>query len=210
MARLRQAKKQTDIRLLQLLRKNKVPVLTLDEHWHKLFTEEDKTDRLKRLELEVNNCLKKRGQANTDLQEVKKLKARLMQNIMDNMEDISGSSERTREKRLSKSQKLIKEANDKIARLEYEVDELPDKLVDSNTELLEESIRLCYGRINRNKAEIDEMAEWIQEIRTELKRKLVRKQEMEEENTKIYSNLHAMLGPELIEYFDSEYGEDGE
>ncbi len=133
-----------------------------------------------------------------------------MQNIMENMEDLSGEVERAREKRLSKSQKLIREANDKIAQLEYDVEELPNKLTDANRELLEESIQLCYKRINRNKEEIDEMADWIQQIRLELKRKLVRKQEMEEENAKIYTNLHDMLGPELIEYFDSEYGRDGE
>ncbi len=210
MARIKQVKRQPDGRLVQLLRRNKAPILTLDEHWHRLFTEEDKTDRLKRLEMEVNNLLKKQGKANTDLQDVKKVKARLMQNIMENMEDLSGEVERAREKRLSKSQKLIREANDKIAQLEYDVEELPNKLTDANRELLEESIQLCYKRINRNKEEIDEMADWIQQIRLELKRKLVRKQEMEEENAKIYTNLHDMLGPELIEYFDSEYGRDGE
>ncbi len=210
MARIKQVKRQPDGRLVQLLRRNKAPILTLDEHWHRLFTEEDKTDRLKRLEVEVNNLLKKQGKANTDLQDVKKVKARLMQNIMENMEDLSGEVERAREKRLSKSQKLIREANDKIAQLEYDVEELPNKLTDANRELLEESIQLCYKRINRNKEEIDEMADWIQQIRLELKRKLVRKQEMEEENAKIYTNLHDMLGPELIEYFDSEYGRDGE
>lgn len=210
MARIKQVKRQPDGRLVQLLRRNRAPILTLDEHWHRLFTEEDKTDRLKRLEMEVNNLLKKQGKANTDLQDVKKVKARLMQNIMENMEDLSGEVERAREKRLSKSQKLIREANDKIAQLEYDVEELPNKLTDANRELLEESIQLCYKRINRNKEEIDEMADWIQQIRLELKRKLVRKQEMEEENAKIYTNLHDMLGPELIEYFDSEYGRDGE
>ncbi len=210
MARIKQTKRQPDGRLVQLLRRNKVPILTLDEHWHRLFTEEDKTDRLKRLEMEVNNLLKKQGKANTDLQDVKKVKARLMQNIMENMEDLSGEVERAREKRLNKSQKLIREANDKIAQLEYDVEELPNKLTDANRELLEESILLCYKRINKNKEEIEDMADWIQQIRLELKRKLVRKQEMEEENAKIYTNLHDMLGPELIEYFDSEYGRDGE
>ena len=185
MARIKQVKRQPDGRLVQLLRRNKAPILTLDEHWHRLFTEEDKTDRLKRLEMEVNNLLKKQGKANTDLQDVKKVKARLMQNIMENMEDLSGEVERAREKRLSKSQKLIREANDKIAQLEYDVEELPNKLTDANRELLEESIQLCYKRINRNKEEIDEMADWIQQIRLELKRKLVRKQEMEEESTQI-------------------------
>lgn len=202
-------KRQIDSRLSQMLRKHKVPILTLDEHWHRLFTEEDKTERLKKLEMEVNQFLKKRGKANTDLTDVKKVKARLMQNIMENMEGTDGESERMREKRMSKSQKLIKEANDKIARLEYEVEELPDKLTEANIDLLIESVMLCYNRINKNKEEIDEMADWIEGIRTELKRKLIRKQEMEEENTLIYSNLHDMLGPELIGYFDSEYGEDG-
>ncbi len=205
----KQDKRQPDARLVQILRKQRVSILTLDERWHRLFTEEEKTERLKKLEIEVNNLLKRQGKANTDLQDVKKVKARLMQNIMDNMEGTVGESEKAREKRLSKTQKLIREANEKIEKLEIEAEEVPEKLAEANQELLLESVAICYERISRNKAEIEEMADWISQIRTELKRKLVRKQEMEEENTLIYSNLHDMLGPELTEYFDSEYGEDG-
>ncbi len=205
----KQDKRQPDARLVQILRKQRVSILTLDERWHRLFTEEEKTERLKKLEIEVNNLLKWQGKANTDLQDVKKVKARLMQNIMDNMEGTVGESEKAREKRLSKTQKLIREANEKIEKLEIEAEEVPEKLAEANRELLLESVAICYERISRNKAEIEEMADWISQIRTELKRKLVRKQEMEEENTLIYSNLHDMLGPELTEYFDSEYGEDG-
>ena len=205
----KQDKRQPDARLVQILRKQRVSILTLDERWHRLFTEEEKTERLKKLEIEVNNLLKRQGKTNTDLQDVKKVKARLMQNIMDNMEGTAGESEKAREKRLSKTQKLIREANEKIEKLEIEAEEVPEKLAEANRELLLESVAICYERISRNKAEIEEMADWISQIRTELKRKLVRKQEMEEENTLIYSNLHDMLGPELTEYFDSEYGEDG-
>lgn len=205
----KQDKRQPDARLVQILRKQRVSILTLDERWHRLFTEEEKTERLKKLEIEVNNLLKRQGKVNTDLQDVKKVKARLMQNIMDNMEGTVGESEKAREKRLSKTQKLIREANEKIEKLEIEAEEVPEKLAEANRELLLESVAICYERISRNKAEIEEMADWISQIRTELKRKLVRKQEMEEENTLIYSNLHDMLGPELTEYFDSEYGEDG-
>lgn len=209
MARGKQ-QKQTDPVLLQLLRKKRLQILTLDEHWHRLFTEEDKSDRLKRLEAEVNKLLKRRGKVNTDLKEIKSVKARLMKNIMDNMEGTIGDAEKTREKRLDKSQKLIHEANEKIAQLEWEADEVPEQLEESNRELLEESVALCYSRIYRNKEEIDELAEWIEDVRTELKKRLVIKQELEDENAMIYSNLHDMLGPELAEYFDSEYGEDGD
>lgn len=207
MEKQKKDRKQSDMEIMQRLRRQRIPIVTLDEHWHNLFTEEDKTDRLKKLEAEVNCCLKRQGKANTDLQEIKKVKNRLMQNIMDNMEGSEGESEKLREKRLDKTQKLIKEANEKIDQLEYEVETIPDQLAEANRALVRESVELCYGRINSNKAEIDEMAEWIQQIRMELKRKLVRKQEMEEENALIYSNLHDILGPELTEYFDSEYEE---
>ena len=85
------------------------------------------------------------------------------------------------------------------------VEELPNKLTDANRELLEESIQLCYKRINRNKEEIDEMADWIQQIRLELKRKLVRKQEKEDVNNGLYAYMHDIFGAEIIEIFDKEY-----
>lgn len=202
--------KQTDTVLLQLLRKNRLQILTLDEHWHRLFTEEDKSERLKKLEYEVNTCLKKRGRVNTDLKEIKNVKHRLMKNIMDNMEGVAGEEERIREKRLDKSQKLIHEANEKIAQLELAVDEMPAQLEEANRELLEESVKLCYNRIYQNRDEIEELSAWIEETKAELKKRLVIKQELEDENAMIYSNLHDMLGRELAEYFDSRYGEDGE
>ena len=204
MARGKQ-QKQTDPVLQQLLRKKRLQILTLDEHWHRLFTEEDKSERLKKLEAEVNLLLKKRGRINTDLKEIKDVKARLMKNIMENMEGAAGGDERLREKRLVKSQKLIHEANEKIAQLERAADEVPEQLEEANRALLEESVALCYSRIYQNREEIEEAAEWIEETKAELKRRLVIKQELEEENTGLYSNLHDMLGRELAEYFDSQY-----
>ena len=197
--------KQTDPVLQQLLRKKRLQILTLDEHWHRLFTEEDKSERLKKLEAEVNLLLKKRGRINTDLKEIKDVKTRLMKNIMENMEGAAGGEERLREKRLVKSQKLIHEANEKIAQLERAADEVPEQLEEANRALLEESVALCYSRIYQNREEIEEAAEWIEETKAELKRRLVIKQELEEENTGLYSNLHDMLGRELAEYFDSQY-----
>lgn len=204
MARGKQ-QKQTDPVLLQLLRKKRLQILTLDEHWHRLFTEEDKSERLKKLEAEVNLLLKKRGRINTDLKEIKDVKTRLMKNIMENMEGAAGGEERLREKRLVKSQKLIHEANEKIAQLERAADEVPEQLEEANRALLEESVALCYSRIYQNSEEIEKAAEWIEETKAELKRRLVIKQELEEENTGLYSNLHDMLGRELAEYFDSQY-----
>lgn len=197
-----------DLELTRLLKKRNLPILTLDERWHRLFPEPEKTDAIRRLEKDVNTWLKKQGRMNTDLEDVKRVKARLMQNIVDNMKESSGEDEKLREKRLEKSQQLIREANDKITQLEIEQTGAPDKLNKLNRELLEESVELCYDKLLENKEEIDEITQWVTEIRIELKKRLIMKQEMEDENEAIYSNLHGILGPELMEYFDREYGED--
>lgn len=206
MARKKQ-QKQTDPVLLQILKKKPLQILTLDEHWHRLFTEEDKSEQLKKLETEVNRLLKRQGKAHADLKEVKSVKSRLLKNIMVNMGEAAGEAERTREKRLEQSQKLIHEANGRIAQLSQEVDEVPQDLERANRELLEESMELSYRRIAQNKQEIDKLAEWIEETRQELKKRLVIRQELEDENSMLYANLHDMLGRELTEYFDSRYGD---
>ena len=42
-------------------------------------------------------------------------------------------------------------------------------------------------------------------MRDELKRMVIEKQEMEEENARIYSYMHDILGSEVIELFDQYY-----
>lgn len=190
-----------------LLKKKKIPILTLDTRWHQLFPEEDKSEMIKRYEAEVNQLLKKRGKATAEMEELKKLKTKLMQNIVNNMQEAEGEDEKQREKRLEKSQQLIKEANRKLNVLEDQQGSIPEQLENANEKLLISTIGECYEKMGVNREELEEITDWIREIKAELKRKLIIKEELEEENTLIYSTLHDMLGPEIMQYFDGIYGE---
>lgn len=190
-----------------LLKKKKIPILTLDTRWHQLFPEEDKSEMIKRYEAEVNQLLKKRGKATAEVEELKKLKTKLMQNIVNNMQEAEGEDEKQREKRLEKSQQLIKEANRKLNVLEDQQGSIPEQLENANEKLLTSTIGECYEKMGVNREELEEITDWIREIKAELKRKLIIKEELEEENTLIYSTLHDMLGPEIMQYFDGIYGE---
>ena len=53
-----------------------------------------------------------------------------------------------------------------------------------------------------NEDAIQEMAQWVAEVRVELKKKLVRKQEMERHNHAIYSYMHDVFGAEVVDIFD--------
>jgi len=176
-----------------LLKKRQIPILKLDTRWHQLFPEENKSDVIRKCESEVNHLLKNRGKTTNEIEELKKLKSKLMQNIVDNMQQTDGEDEKQRERRLEKSQQLIKEANRKLNFLEKKQGDIPEQLENANERLLTSTIEECYEKMDGNKEELEEITDWITEIRAELKRKLIMKQELEEQNALIYSTLHDML-----------------
>ena len=52
---------------------------------------------------------------------------------------------------------------------------------------------------------IEELSEWLAKIRIELKKNVVRKQELEIANQEIYSYMHDIFGADVINLFDMKY-----
>ena len=93
----------------------KIPILTLDNNWHRLFTQTDPNPKIKELENELNELLKSQGKLNTELKELKALKKKLMDEIMEVMDEL-GDNKPTKksEKKLEDNKRLIEECNEKI------------------------------------------------------------------------------------------------
>ncbi len=187
------------------LSSKKIPVLTLDNKWHQLFTKTDPDRELKRLETRLNDLLKKQGKANTDIKELKKLKKKLMDEIMQLADEASNGGDKTAEKKLQSNKELINECNEKTKEYEDELLELPGEIDRVNKELMLKTMEICYDTLKRNKVEIDETSKWISGVRVELKKRLVRKQEQEQMNQDIYTYMHNIFGPDVIDMFDLEY-----
>ena len=175
-----------------------LPILTLDERWYHLITEKNKTDEIRYWEKELNELLKKQGQNNNDIKEVKKIKAQLIQDVVENMEN---NDDKTM-KKMSQNQRLIQEAKDKIQSLEDENLELPRKISMANKKLMVETAKACYTRMNSNKQDIDVLEKWIEATRLKLKKNMLIKQDKEEVNTQIYSYMHDIFGAQIIEEMD--------
>lgn len=175
-----------------------IPILTLDERWYHLITDKNKTDEIRYWEKKVNDLLKKQGQTNNDIKEVKKIKAQLIQNVVDNMEDDSDKNM----KKMNHSQRLIQEAKDKILKMEDEMKEIPKELANANQQLMYETIRACYNRMNGNKQDLEVLEKWINATRLKLKKNLLIKQDKEEVNNQIYSYMHDILGPGIMGKLD--------
>ncbi len=197
------AKKEKKVAFRNIVKDRKLPILTLDSRWHELFTEDQKTPEIKELEQKVNNLLKKQGKLVNDIKDMKKLKSSLLKDIMSNME-VSTDNAKEKDKKLGKNKQLINDINGKIDTAMDELGDLPYQIKEVNEELMAESVNIFYGRLDKNKQELKEVADWINGIREELKHKILLKQDLEIKNNMIYTYMHDILGAEMMELFDRE------
>ena len=79
------------------LKGKKVPLLVLDQKWHRLFAIHGKTDEISATEKELDELLKLQGKYNNELKNLKKLKSKIMSNIVANMGD-DGDEKRDKDK----------------------------------------------------------------------------------------------------------------
>ena len=59
--------------------------------------------------------------------------------------------------------------------------------------------------MQENTENIENIAKWVAEIRVELKKRLIKKQELEQKNHEIYSYMHDVFGAEVVNLFDMKY-----
>lgn len=177
-----------------------VPLLVLDQKWHRLFAVHGKTEEIKELEAQLNTLLANQGRLNNRLKELKKLKGRLLDEIVQGMDD--------KEKKLEENKRLVDEINEKIDECEDELVDIPYQIRECNDELMLLSMDYFYEKIRVNQTESTEIEEWINQVRIDLKKNIIRKQNRDINNREIYAYLHDIFGPEVINIFDIKYDED--
>ena len=180
----------------------KIPILTLDNQWHKLFTQTGDNDEIHTLEEKLNELLKRQGKLNTEIKSLSSYKKKLMQEIVSIMELPDSSA---KEKKMSENKRMIEEANQKLDDYNDELMELPKMIDDANLELMLATMRVCYSKIQQNIQDIEAINKWVSEFKVLLKRKILLKQSKEIWNDETYSYMHAIFGPDVIEMFDMKY-----
>lgn len=190
---------------LNALKDKKIPVLTLDNNWHRLFTQAEPSEEITQLEQELNALLKKQGKLNTDTKEIRKLKKRLMDEIVTLMNELGEKPSKQTEKKLNDNKKLIEECNEKLEEFGDDLYDVPKKINEINNKLMLETMAVCYDEIQDNNAEIEELTSKIDELRVELKKCVVRKQQKVTRNQNFYNYMHNIFGADVIDIFDMKY-----
>ncbi len=191
---------------LNALKLVKIPILTLDQKWHRLFAISGKPEDVAETEKHLVELIARQGQLNTDLKNYKNQKARIQQQIVENIRGAEGSEENLEEeKHLDEFKQQIEELNQKIDEAEDEIKDLPRAIYDTNRELMMETMTFCYDKLRTNDHEIRDITEWIENFKTELKKNIIRKQNREINNREIYSYMHDIFGMDVLTLFDVRY-----
>lgn len=191
----------------QALKGKRIPILTLDNKWYKLLTEEARAE-VASLEEELNALLKRQGKLNNDVKNIKRLKKKLMGEIVSLVDEAEQEGKEDAPQKIEQNKKLVEDCNQRLEGYQDELLELPREIEQANFKLMLATMDCCYDTMQENGADIQEIAQWVTEVRIELKKRLIRKQEMEQRNNAIYSYMHDVFGAEVIEIFDMKYNPD--
>ncbi len=176
----------------------RIPILTLDNKWYRLFAMMEPDKELKRLEENLNSLLKLQGKLNTESKSIKIIKKKLMDEIVQLMERDDAAAN----KKIEENKRIIEECNEKLEDYQDRLLDIPKEIDQANYALMVRTMEMCYEVLKVNAQEIDEIGEWITQIRIELKKNIVRKQEKEIKNYEMYSFMHDIFGADVVEIFD--------
>ncbi|MBO5337824.1 MAG: hypothetical protein J6A94_11935 [Lachnospiraceae bacterium] len=200
----RKGNKQKQAAFQQALQGKNIPILTLDNKWYKLLDEVGKAS-VKNLEEELNKLLQRQGKLNTESKSIHKLKKKLMNEIVPMVDEMEQSGDKKLEKKIDENRRLIEDCNQKLSAYQDELLEIPKEIDRINMQLMLITMEHCYNVMQANTADIDKISDWVTEVRIELKKNLIRKQEMEKQNQDIYSYMHDIFGADIVNLFDLKY-----
>jgi len=178
-----------------------IPVLTLDHKWYRLLDRVGK-ENVRSLEEELNELLKKQGRINSEIKELKKVKKKLMEEIVSLANESGASPAASQDEKIAQNKHLVEECNARIDTYNDENLELPGEINRINRKLMLLTMEHCYDTLQSNTDDINELEDWITKIRIELKKNLIRKQEMELKNHEIYSYMNDIFGLEVMDLFE--------
>ena len=180
----------------------RVPVLTLDSKWYRLLDELGRK-AVREDENRLNELLRVQGKINFQIKDLKKVKKKLMDEIVPMVDEAELRPEL--EQQIAKNKELIEQCNQKMDDLKDSLLDYPAEIQRVNHELMLETMAYCYESIQENTTGIEEIEKWVTDIRIELKKRLIRKQEMEQKNHEIYSYMQDIFGAEVLDLFDMTY-----
>jgi phage terminase Nu1 subunit (DNA packaging protein) len=198
-------KKKKKILDINVLRKNDISLLILDERWNKLFTNTQKSSGIEQYEKQLKDLMKEQARLLTEQKTIAVLKKNNMDKIINLTPEVFEKNDENAKIEMQLAEKEIKRINNRVKTIEDRLNDIPDEIKQVNLRLLEETINVVYFKIRSAGKRVKELEELIDECRAKLKQYIDEKESLAQDDTEIYSYFHDLLGAEELERLDKEY-----
>jgi len=195
--------REEDVYMPALLGRN-IPIVTTDEKWKLLFGSEGMSEDIENLANELNQKIDEQTNLKQKIRDIKRLKKKLLDEVIQ-LSDKLNKGDKNASKQMEDHKRLIGDCNSQIEDIEDQLIGMPKEIYNLNYKLMVETMSICYEKLHRNTDEINEIDNWLKETRIELKKQVIKLQEGELENFNLYSYMHQIFGPEVVDIFDMSY-----
>ncbi len=189
----------------KVLRRNDISLLILDERWNRLFANTPKTPLIAVAEDKLKDLMKEEARLTAEQKEIAASKKVHMDRIIKLTPAVFEKNDPDAAKEMEFCEKDIKRINERLKKIEEELDVLPGRKKDANLELLEHTVNLIYLKIGSDRKRVEELEKLIEEERGKLKAYIDEKASLSQDDTDIYSYFHDLLGGEELERLDREF-----
>ena len=184
-----------------ILKKNKIPILINYEPWLKMF-KNDGSELIKALKIELEEAVLEKRDLERSINSLQSRKPKLMAKIILISNELNEKNNDIAINDLEELKTEMEEINEEIENVFIRLEFLPKIIQEKNEELLKETITYLYENLNFGEERIAEIDRFINQLREQLNKHRIEKEELENRVNNIYHFLHSILGAAEMEKLD--------
>ncbi|HOM02316.1 MAG TPA: hypothetical protein PLH43_05750 [Acetivibrio sp.] len=188
-----------------VLKKNSIPILILDERWHNVFKNVEKTKEIIEKEEELKELLKEESRLAFEKKEILSRKKSYLDKIIKLTPEVFDNNNEQSKAEMEKCEKEINQINERIKTIEAEIDNMPERIREANLRLLECTINSVYFKMRENQVRVKELEELIENTKKQLASYIEEKEGLNEYDNEVYTYFHDLLGGEELQKLDNRY-----
>jgi chromosome segregation ATPase len=181
-----------------LIRENRLSVLTLDERWNSLFRCAEKTPAIARGEEALNGCIKEQARLTAELGECRERKKRLLGRIVELTRHAYNRGGESAKREIADCEAQIRAIKAREPEIGERLSMLSNDIKNANMELLETAAGHVYQDIRDSRQRLGLLDGEIAELSERLGARTAERRALAEASAAAYAGLLDLLGAEQM------------
>jgi len=177
----------------------------LDERWHGIFKNIEKTREIIEKEEVLKELLKEEARLAFEKKEILARKKSCLDKIIKLTPEVFDNNNEQSKAEMEKCEKEINQINERVKSIEEEIENMPERIREANLELLKCTMNSVYFKMRENQLRVKELEELIEKTRKQLAGYIDEKEGLMEYDNEIYAYFHDLLGGEELQKLDNQY-----